>query len=152
MARNKNALRQHWVAAMPAKDAEPDYKRLAAWITDISDDTAEEVEETAFYDGDGTPTSDVVSVAMSYSFSGYYDSSDAAQALIAGLRLATGEGRKIMHKVIESDGAKEFIGTATVTDIVAGSGAAEDYEEFSCTIKYDEIPAYDTVATTTTQA
>lgn len=152
MARNKNALRQHWVAAMPVRDAEPDYKRLAAWITDINDDTAEEVEETAFYDGDGTPISDVVSVAMSYSFSGYYDPDDAAQALIAGLRLETGEGRKIMHKVIESDGAKEFIGTATVTDIVAGSGAAEDYEEFSCTIKFDEIPSYDTVATTTTQA
>lgn len=89
---------------------------------------------------------------MSYSFSGYYDPDDAAQALIAGLRLKTGDGRKIMHKVIESDGVKEFVGIATVTDIVAGSGAAEDYEEFSCTIKYDEIPAYDTVVTTTTQA
>lgn len=152
MARNKNALRQHWVAAIPIGSADADYKRLAAWITDINDDTVEEVEETAFYDGDGTPTSDVVSVAMSYSFSGHYDPDDDAQALIAGLRLETGDGRKIMHKVIESDGAKEFVGIATVTDIVAGSGAAEDYEEFSCTIKFDEIPSYDTVVTTTTKA
>lgn len=150
MARKKNAIRQHWVAAVPVGAAEAEYKQLAAWITDVSDDTAEGVEETAFYDGDGTPTSDVVSVAMAYTFTGFYDPDNPAQALIADLRLKTGEDRKIMHKVIESNGEKEFIGKATVTDIVAGSGAAEDYEEFSCTIKYDEIPSYDTVASTTT--
>ena len=70
--------------------------------------------------------------------------------MIQAMKLLTGDGRKIYHKIIESDGAKQYEGIATVTDIVAGGGAAEDYEEFSCTITYDKIPTYEEVTTDTT--
>ena len=152
MARNKNALREHYVASIPATGlpAEGDYKLLAQWISDISDETDENVESTAFYDGDGTPTSDVTSVAMAWSFEGFYDSANEAQALIQAMKLLTGDGRKIYHKIIESDGTKQYEGVATVTDIVTGGGAAEDYEEFSCTITYDKIPTYGDVTTEST--
>ena len=152
MARNKNALRQHYVAEVPSTGLpdEGDYKLLAQWISDISDETDENVESTAFYDGDGTPTSDVTSVAMAWSFEGFYDSANEAQALIHAMKLLTGDGRKIYHKIIESDGTKQYEGVATVTDIVTGGGAAEDYEEFSCTITYDKIPTYEDVTTEST--
>jgi|LSQX01.2.fsa_nt_gb hypothetical protein len=152
MARNKNALRQHYVAEVPSTGLpdEGDYKLLAQWISDISDETDENVESTAFYDGDGTPTSDVTSVAMAWSFEGFYDSANEAQALIQAMKLLTGDGRKIYHKIIESDGTKQYVGVATVTDIVTGGGAAEDYEEFSCTITYDKIPTYEDVTTEST--
>ena len=152
MARKKNALREHYVAAVPEGGGTPaagDYKLLAQWITDITDDTAEEVESTAFYDGDGTPTSDVTSVAITYSFEGHYDAENEAQALIASMKTKVGEGRKIYHKVIDSNQTNQLEGIATVTDIVAGSGSAEEYEEFSCTIAFDAIPESSTPVTTT---
>ena len=152
MARAKNALRKHYVAAIPQSGTptEGDYKHLATWISNISDDTDENVETTAYYDGDGTPTSDVTSVAIAWSFEGLYDPEDAAQALIHDMKLETGEGRKVYHKIIESDGKNQFEGIATVTNIVAGGGEASDFEEFSCTITYDKIPDYDTVTTSST--
>src|SRR5678816_3681909 len=112
MARNKNALREHYVASIPATGlpAEGDYKLLAQWISDISDDTDENVESTAFYDGDGTPTSDVTRVAMAWSFEGFYDASNAAQTIIHDMKLDLGEGRKVYHKIIESSGTKQYEG------------------------------------------
>lgn len=148
MARYKNALRQHYIAEVDGTN-EPtggDWLRLAKWITDISDDTTEDTETNAYYDGDGTPETDVTSVAIGYAFSGTYDKADPAQALIAGLKLKTGEDRIIWHKVIEAGGEKEYVGLAVVTDIIAGAGPAEGYEEFSCNITYKEIPDYQNAA------
>ncbi|MCM3110684.1 phage tail protein [Lederbergia lenta] len=113
---------------------------LAHQISTIGDDTQEETEDTAFYDGDGTPETTVISVAGAYTPEGYYDSSDPAQALIAGLKYKTGDGRKVWHRVVSSDGKKEWVGRATVSAIVAGAGDASAYETFSCNIRFDRIP------------
>lgn len=148
MARYKNALRQHYIAEVENGNdpTGADWLRLAKWITDISDDTKEDSESVAYYDGDGTPETNVTSVAIGYAFSGTYDKSDEAQALIAALKLKTGEDRVVWHKVIEAGGEKEYVGLAVVTDIVAGGGPAEGYESFSCNITYKEIPEYQNAA------
>lgn len=143
MARFKNALRGHFIGTYDpeAPTVEPtDWLEVAKWITDISDDTQEETEETAYYDGDGTPESEVTSVAGAYSFEGTHDPEDPAQALIAGLKYKTGDGRKVWHKVVSADEAEQTVGVATVTAIVAGSGPAGEYEAFSCNIRYDQTP------------
>jgi len=142
MARSKNALRGHFVQAYTPGQEQPgmEWLELAKWISNISDDTEEETETTAFYDGDGTPETDVVSVAGAYSVEGNYDPEDPAQALIASMKYKTGDGRKVWHRIVSADGKKEWVGRATVTDIVAGSGDASEYEEFSCTIRFDRIP------------
>jgi hypothetical protein len=143
MARNKNALRGHFVAAYDplTPDTEPtEWLELAKYISTISDDTEEETDSTGYYDGDGTPETDIISVAGAYTAEGFYDPEDPAQALIAGLKYKTGEGRKIWHRVVSADGAKEWVGRATVSAIVAGSGDASAYETFSCTIRFDRIP------------
>ena len=142
MARYKNALRGHFVQAYTAGQDEPgtEWLELAKWITTIGDDTQEETEEFADYAGDGTPTNDVVSVAGAYTPEGTFDPEDPAQALIAGLKYKTGEGRKIWHRVVSSDGNKEYVGKATVTAIVAGAGDASAYETFSCNIRFDQTP------------
>lgn len=95
---------------------------------------------TSVYSGDGTPETTVVSVAGAYTPEGYYDPTDEAQELIAGLKYKTGDGRKVWHKVVASNGAKEWVGRATVTAIVAGAGDASAYETFSCNIRFDQIP------------
>ena len=92
------------------------------------------------YDGDGSAEIEVTSVAQAYAPEGYFDPEDPAQALIAGLKFKTGSGRKIWHKVIRSDGKKQWVGRATVSAIVAGAGDAVAYETFSCNIRFDAIP------------
>lgn len=143
MARQKNALRGHFIAPVtdpktePAKEA---YKELAKWIEDVDDDTDEATTSVAYYDGDGTEETTVTSVKGSYTFKGTYDKEDEAMALIAGLKYKLGNDRLVWHKVVDSDGKNQHVGIATVTNIKAGSGAAADYEEFGCKISYNSIP------------
>lgn len=141
MGKQKNALRGHFIQEyLPGEEATEIWLELAHQISTIGDDTQEETEDEAYYDGDGTPETTVISVAGAYTPEGNYDSSDPAQELIAGLKYKTGDGRKIWHKVVSSNGKKEWIGRATVTAIVAGAGDASAYEEFSCNIRFDSIP------------
>lgn len=143
MTRQKNALRGHFVAPYNG-GTEPSTKEawleLAKWITDVSDDTDEKTEDQAFYDGDGTEETSVISVKGAYTFEGTYDPDDKAQALIASMKYKTGDERKVWHKVVQSDNKKQFVGVATVTEIKAGSGAAADYEAFGCKISYNATP------------
>ena len=137
--RKKNALTSYFVAPIPVDAGEPIYLELAKWISDVSDDSDESTEDIGYYDGDGTPMTEVVSIAERYTFEGLYDSEDAAMKLIAGLKRNTGEGRKVMFKKVESDG-QEAEGIATVTDIVSSGGAATDYATFGCAITWDKTP------------
>lgn len=143
MTRQKNALRGHFVAPYNGgtePTGESAWLELAKWITDVSDDTDEKTEDQAFYDGDGTEETSVISVKGAYTFEGTYDPDDKAQALIAAMKYKTGDERKVWHKVVQSDKKKQFVGIATVTEIKAGSGAAADYEAFGCKISYNSTP------------
>lgn len=142
MARSKNALRGHFVQKyVPGEEPlEDSWLELARYISTIGDDTQEETEDTAYYDGDGTLETEIISVAGAYTPEGTYDPEDPAQALIASLKYKTGDGRKIWHKVVSADGKKEWVGRATVSAIVAGAGDASAYETFSCNIRFDTLP------------
>lgn len=140
--RRKNALRRHFVQAYEPGQSEPgeEWLELADWITDITDDTQEESEDTAYYSGDGTPETEIISVAGAYSYEGTFDPENPAQALIASLKYKTGIGRKVWQKVVSADGKKEWMARSTVTAIVAGSGNAAEFEAFSCNIRFDTLP------------
>lgn len=141
MARLKNALRGHFIAPyVLGKEAPTEWMELAKWISNVSDDTDEQTDDTGYYDGDGSQETTVTGVRAAYSFEGSFDPEDKAQAYIEGIRFKTGENRKVWHKVVTSDGKKTFIGVATVSAIVAGSGDATEFEDFSCTISYNQIP------------
>lgn len=138
MARKKNALTEYYVGewTTPASEAA---MRLAKWISSVTDDSDESTEEQGFYDGDGTPESDVVSVKKSYSFEGMYDESDPAMRFIAGLEFETGEGRKIAFKQVRTDGST-LTGRGTVTEIKVTGGEATEYATFGCSISWDTKP------------
>lgn len=147
MSREKNALRKHEVAPYVEGEETPtSFLELAKWITDIEDGSEDTTEDYADYAGDGTLTVDVTNVREAYNFTGTYDPSDEAQAFIAGLKRKRGAARKVWHKITTADDKLEILGIATVTNIISGSGAASDYEAFSCTITYDEIPTETPVA------
>ncbi|WP_105178689.1 phage tail tube protein, partial [Streptococcus suis] len=143
MAKHKNALRGHFIAPFTSIDAKPSadaWLELARWISDITDDTDEKVDEQAYYDSDGTEETVVTGVKVAYSFEGLYDPEDKAQKHIADLKLKLGNDRLVWHKVVSADKKKEWVGPATVTEIIAGSGAASEYEKFGCKISYNSIP------------
>lgn len=143
MARYKNALRGHFIAPVTDPKVEPEkstYLELAKWIEDIADDTDEQTTSTAYYDGDGTEETTVTSVKGTYTFKGTYDKEDPAMKHIAGLKYKLGNDRLVWHKIVDADGKNQAVGIATVSDIKAGSGAAAEYEEFSCKISYNSIP------------
>lgn len=139
MARVKNALSEHYVGEyMDAETSEADL-RLAKWIREVEDDSDEEVEDEAFYDGDGTLEQDVTSISKGYTFEGMFDAEDPAQKFIADLEFEVGEARKIWYKQVRTDG-RTLQGKATVSDIVVMGGPAEEYETFSCRITWDAKP------------
>jgi hypothetical protein len=143
MARYKNALRGHFIAPVTDPKVEPEkstYLELAKWIEDIADDTGEATTSVAYYDGDGTEETTVTSVKGSYTFKGTYDKEDPAMKHIAGLKYKLGNERLVWHKIVDADGKNQAVGIATVSDIKAGSGAAAEYEEFSCKISYNSLP------------
>lgn len=143
MARYKNALRGHFIAPVTDPKVEPEksaYLELAKWIEDIADDTDEGTTSVAYYDGDGTEETTVTSVKGSYTFKGTYDKEDPAMKHIAGLKYKLGNERLVWHKIVDADGKNQAVGIATVSDIKAGSGAAAEYEEFSCKISYNSLP------------
>lgn len=147
MARKKNALTEYYVGAMPIDGiSEPEYFRLAKWISNVEDDSDEETEDTGFYDGDGTPETDIISVKKAYSFEGFYDEEDPAMKFIAGLEFETGEKRKIMFKQVRTNG-DTLEGKATVSEIKVTGGEATEYATFECTIAWDKKPTI-TKATT----
>jgi hypothetical protein len=140
MVRIKNAITGYfvgpWDFTTPPTDATLE---LAKYITTVTDDTDETVEDTAFYDGDGTPESDVTGIKKTYSFEGMFDQDDPAMAFIATLEFATGDARKIAFKQVRTDGSVLFgRGTLTVPKVTGGD--AQDYALFECTISWDKTP------------
>ena len=144
MGRQKNALREHWVQDyVPGVETpvEAEWVELGVLIASITDSTSLETEEQAWYDGDGTPEASVVSISEKWDVTGQYNPSDEAQELIASKKRKTGDERKVFHKIISADKSKKWEGRATLSEnIVAGSGDASAYQEFSCSIQFDTIP------------
>lgn len=144
-ARSKNALTEYYLADVPVlPETEPEWKRLAKYISSVPDETDEETEDTAYYDGDGTPETDVMSIKKGFAFEGLRDPEDAAQNLVADREMTVGDDRKIMLKQVRPNG-DTFKGRATVTDIIASGGDAEEYQPFECTITWDRLPVKETV-------
>jgi len=140
--RNKNAKRQHFVAPFTG-DSEPsmaEFLPLAKYITEITDGSEDTTDEFADYAGDGTVQTDIIGIQESWDITGTFDATDAAQALVASMKREVGNGRKLWHLIIDSNGTQEVIGVATAINIISGSGAAEEHEEFSCTLQFDQRP------------
>lgn len=139
MGKVKNVTTEHHIADIPKGEEAADYLRLAAGILEVGSENDEQTEEFAYYDGDGTPETEVLSIKKNHPFNGHFEKSDPAQQLIASKEFETGNGRKIMYKQVRSDG-KTLIGEATLTDVNVTGGPAEEYRPISGTITWNKIP------------
>lgn len=151
MPKQKNAKRKHYVAPWDAANASTEptadaWKWLADGVTTAEVENDEETDDTAYYNGDGTPETVVKSVKYGYSFEGDYIKEDAAQKIIADMRFLTGDQRKVWFKVIDPDGKTQYSGVATVSEIKIGGGEAAEYESFGCTISWNAAPKQSAVS------
>ena len=139
----KNALRKHYIADWKKEHTQApektDFLRLAKNISSITDDTDEETDDKAFYDGDGTKEKKVVGISEAWKAEGLRDYEDPAQNLIASKKRKTGDERKVWHKIVDSVEKTEVCEVATLSDIKSGGGDAGDDEEFGCTMTYNKI-------------
>ncbi|HEM5101702.1 TPA: phage tail protein [Streptococcus suis] len=143
MPKMKNALRKHYVAPWTSDKVEPEtdaWKWLADGVTTAEVENDEETDDIAYYNGDGTPETTVTSVKYGYTFEGDYIKEDAAQKIIADMRFATGEQRKVWFKVVDADGKTQYVAPATVSGIKIGGGEAAEHEAFECTISWNAVP------------
>lgn len=112
---------------------------LAAFISDVTNDSSETVNQTAYYDGDGSLEDEVDGLKFTNGFTGLYDETNVAQKFIADLEFVDGTGRKIGYKEVRNDGTT-YWGRATVSAIKTTGGAASDFAPFTCTISFDKVP------------
>ena len=99
----------------------------------------EESEEEGFLDGDGTPETDVTSIAIGYNFSGYRNYGDPAQNLIADMEFGVGDDRKVWFRRTLPNGTVH-VGRATVTEPNVSGGEATAYDQFDVTVTWDKKP------------
>lgn len=132
-------MTEYYVAPFSVEEpTEEAWERLAEGIADVSDDSDEATEDIAWYSGDGTPVTDVVSYSEAYSVEGQRILDDPAQTIIVNMKRKTGDGRKIWFRKKEVDGTV-IQGVSTVTDPVIDGGPAEEHAPFTCRIGFNGI-------------
>lgn len=139
MGKVKNVLTKHFIAKMPEGEIEPSYLPLARGILDVGSENDETTEEFAYYDGDGTPETDVISIKKNHPFEGHFYADEPSHLLIESKEFATGSERSIMYKQERSDG-KAYEAPATLLDVNVTGGPAEEYRPISGTISWNRKP------------
>ena len=139
LSKVKNVTTKHFIGEIPKDGGEVEYFRLAEGILEVGGDNEEETEEFAYYSGDGTPQTEVMSVKKNHPFEGHFIASDPAQKMIDDREFATGDESKLMYKQERSDG-KVLEGPATLNDVNVTGGPAEEYRPISGVISWDQKP------------
>lgn len=139
MSKVKNVTTKHFIGEPVEGAGEVEYFRLAEGILEIGGENDEQTEEFAYYSGDGTPQTEVLSIKKNHPFEGHYIASDPAQKMIDDREFATGDESKLMYKQERSDG-KTLEGPATLNDVNVTGGPAEEYRPISGVISWDEKP------------
>lgn len=141
MAANGNFKRKHYLAPVTDEITEPKtWFRLGNRIAKMEDDSKEETDSSVFYDSeDGTAEETLLSRTEVWNFEGQYDSADKAHLMIAKARRSDDEGRKVWHKIEETDGST-VIGIAKIFEPKAGGGDASAKEVISGRIAYVKAP------------
>jgi hypothetical protein len=142
-----NYLNEHWLAR-PKSNGDLEWVYLGNGITQVDFKPTDKKKTAAYYDGGGSENTTVTGVTFSLDVTGDRAIGNTAQDVIADMDSETGKARIVNFRRIEyilnDDGKLEatraYDGLATVSDIQAGGGAADDNGSFKCTITYNSKP------------
>lgn len=124
-------------------EAEPTWAILSRGITSITPTNNEGTEDKDYYDGYGTPTTDVTSVQIQYEVEGDRCYGDPAQDYVASVALETGEGRRTQFRHTAANG-DVIVGDCTILNATpnSGQGEASALGAFACTIATAGSPKF----------
>lgn len=131
-----------WNEAEDALDAALDWVSIGSGITNVSPESNEQISQDYYYNKGGNATTDVIGMQDVWSFEGHRDYNDAFQnTVFETMKYLLGAGRRGSFRVTYPNGAKE-IANATVANIKAPGGGANEKGAISFEIHMNEIPAF----------
>lgn len=142
-----NYLNEHWMQ-IAGTDGALQWVYLANGITQFDFKPTDKKKTAAYYDGGGSEQTTVTGVTFSLDVTGDRSTGNQAQDAIADMDNKTGQSRVVPFRRIEyvlNDkghiiATRAYDGEATVSDIQAGGGAADDNGTFKATITYNAAP------------
>jgi len=116
------------------------WARLARGISSITPNNNENKDQTAYLDGNGWASSDVIGKQRTYDVVGHRVVGDPAQDYIASKELALGDDCKTNFQAFDSRGRK-ISGSVTINAVVIGGGDAQGKVDFACSLDLNGEPA-----------
>lgn len=117
------------------------YKRLAAGIANLDPNSNDEVDQTAYLDGDGHKTTTVTGGQYTQAFTGHRKYGDEAQDFIFDQQLSFGCSRETDAQVFRPDGTS-IIGPVTIANITGPGGDSGAKGDVAFELHFNGKPAY----------
>lgn len=114
---------------------------LGPGISNISDNSDDETDDTAYYDSQGAQPEDVTGSKVGYTVEGHRYHGDPAQDFIASKKYTVGDDRIVPLRHIAPDGSM-LTGQVTLLNIKDGGGEANEKGEFGCDMTYRSMPTF----------
>ena len=115
------------------------WARLAAGLTGADPSNNEDKDQTAYLDGDGYKSSDIIGAQYTVGFSGHRVLGDTAQDYIASLEHEIGDNRKTNFRITDKDGNQKT-GAVTIADVDFGGGDAGAKVEIAFSLDFNGKP------------
>lgn len=113
--------------------------RIGAGISTFGTESNEETDDTAYLDGGGVSTSDVVGGQPAVTFEGHRAYGDPAQDLIFGLQHKYNQDRVVPFRWVQPDGTT-LTGSATIMNIEGPGGDANAKGEIAFEARFRGAP------------
>lgn len=136
----------HLILLNIAPESVASYKRLAAGINNLDPSPNDEVDQSAYLDGEGFKTTTVTGGQFIIPLTGHRKYDDDAQNYIFGQLLSLGCGRETDVQFFRPDGSA-VIGPVTLANITGGSGDSGAKGDIGVEIHFNGKPAYTPVST-----
>lgn len=145
MAKFKNAIRKHYIAAYDPEhpDTPPTddkYMWIAKGIKESAPENDAEDDDVAYFDGDGTKEKVITSKSRGRSFEGHRDYADKAQNFVVDKEDAVADDLIVWYKEVTPDGKSYKEGLARLSEIEVGDGEASELETIKFRVNWSRTP------------
>lgn len=145
MAKFKNAIRKHYIAAYDPEHpdtapTEDKYMWIAKGIKESAPENDAEDDDVAYFDGDGTKEKVITSKSRGRSFEGHRDYADKAQNFVVDKEDAVADDLIVWYKEVTPDGKSYKEGLARLSEIEVGDGEASELETIKFQVNWSRTP------------
>ena len=145
MAKFKNAIRKHYIAAYDPEhpDTPPTddkYMWIAKGIKKSAPENDAEDDDVAYFDGDGTKEKVITSKSRGRSFEGHREYADKAQNFVVDKEDAVADDLIVWYKEVTPDGKSYKEGLARLSEIEVGDGEASELETIKFQVNWSRTP------------